>query len=74
MPYWINVTGRSKGQVFMCSECKETCNCIGTGNASKYRYNFCNYRFCPRCGMEMDLQRQTILVRVEKRISGKENE
>ena len=71
MPHWINTTGRSKGQKFMCSECRKSCNCIGTGNASKFMDNYCDYQFCPRCGREMDLSNQTRLVQVEKPIADK---
>lgn len=64
-PYWINITGRSKGQKFRCSECKGECNCISVGSADKFGYNKCDYKFCPRCGKEMDIENGTKYARVE---------
>ena len=66
-PHWINVTGRGKGQKFMCSKCNGKCNCIAIGCADKYNMrNFCNYQYCPRCGAEMDVENPTMYVFVEK--------
>ena len=52
-PHWINVTGRPKNQKFRCSECGKECNCIATGCHSKDN-NYCDYKFCPRCGVKME--------------------
>lgn len=65
MPHWINVTGRYKGQKFRCSKCGNECNCIGRGNASKIGGNYCDYQYCPRCGVLMDLEGATILRQIE---------
>lgn len=56
LPYWINESGRDKGTVFICSSCKGRCYCINYG-ANK-NYNRCNYRYCPRCGSEMNTEKQ----------------
>ncbi len=68
-PHWINITGRSKGQKFKCSECQGTCNCISYGNANKYgKKNICDYKYCPRCGKEMDLTTSFIIEKSEKQL------
>ena len=72
MPHWINISGRSKGAKFRCSECKGECFCFYYG-ANK-NTNKCNYRFCPRCGMEMDLENQTWLIQVEESIGKEQTE
>ena len=52
-PHWINVYGLSKSQKFRCSECKNDCFCIDYSKDKNV--NHCNYKFCPNCGKEMDL-------------------
>lgn len=70
MAHWINITGRTKGHKFQCSECKGKCNCISIGNADKYgARNICDYEYCPRCGKKMDLTQPTTIIEVEKKIS-----
>ena len=65
-PHWINVTGRSKGAKFMCSDCAGTCICLHYG--FEKTINTCNYKYCPRCGVEMDITNQTRMVTVEEAI------
>lgn len=68
-PHWINITGRTKGQKFRCSNCKGECHCITYGNSDKYgKRNICDYEYCPRCGKEMDLTTSFIIEKSEKRL------
>ena len=68
MAHWINITGRAKGQIFQCSECKGKCHCISIGNADKYGFrNICNYDYCPRCGTKMDIENATRLIQIEEK-------
>lgn len=67
-PHWIK-TSTDKGQKFKCSECNGECICIGTGCASKFeRKNLCDYKYCPRCGREMQLEESTVLVSIEQKV------
>lgn len=61
MPYWINISGRTKGQKFMCSACFKECNCISIGSAEKWgERNICDYDYCPRCGLRMQTDKQKL--------------
>ena len=58
-PYWINITGRNKGLKYRCSSCNNDCICIHYGAFKKRTY--CNYKYCPNCGAEMNLNFRTLI-------------
>ena len=53
MPHWISESSRPKGQVFICSECKKSCNCIKYVGGYHKKINICDYKYCPYCGVRM---------------------
>lgn len=62
-PHWIKV-GTDRGLKFKCSVCGGNCLCASTW--SKYiSVNKCNYKYCPRCGIEITGQ-QTRLIYMER--------
>lgn len=62
-PHWIK-TSTDRGMKFLCSVCHGECVCLSTW--SKYKKtNDCNYQYCPRCGIKMDLEGQTRMVKHE---------
>ena len=63
MGKWEKVFLRKKSMVFVCSECHEPCICI------KYdfkKHSYCNYRYCPYCGSEMEVNTCDNLPSLEK--------
>ena len=62
-PHWVK-TSTAKGSRFMCSKCRGTCICLHFGANKKMCR--CDYKYCPRCGDEMNLEGMTVLKLVEE--------
>ena len=63
-PHWIKARpGQKRGAKFYCSKCHDSCVCLHYG-ANKAT-NRCDYKYCPRCGEEMDISYATRLVVTE---------
>lgn len=54
MGYWIKKDSRSKSIKYICSECNEISYCV----AYRDNVSICDYKICPRCGKNMNVELQ----------------
>ena len=52
--YWMESNNRPKSYLFRCSSCGMDSYFVGP-TRSKEKKKTCGYRYCPHCGIEMDL-------------------
>ena len=48
---WIAENARSNSYLFLCSECGGKVYSLGK---DEHKRKFCNYEFCPHCGIRME--------------------